>query len=132
MKISLPDEMKQWVMSWVEDGLYPDASAHVCDLIRRDQERAARLAHHQALLTEGIESGASDLSVQDVIARADKEYGRKRYLIAKALWEFVAENRNKPVEQRAPNDADDMESILDADYPAEVATLIALEPFKKR
>jgi hypothetical protein len=25
-----------------------------------------------------------------------------------------------------------MEAILDADYPAEVATLIALEPFKNR
>lgn len=57
---------------------------------------------------------------------------RKRYLIAKALWEFVAENRNKPVEQQAPNDADDMEAILDSNYPAEVATLIALEPFKRR
>lgn len=57
---------------------------------------------------------------------------RKRYLIAKALWEFVAENRNKPIERQAPNDADDMEAILDIDYRAEVATLIALEPYKKR
>lgn len=119
-------------MSRVADGLYPGASAYVCDVIRRDQERAARLTHHQALLSEGIESGVSDLSVQNVLARADKEYGRKRYLIAKALWEFVAENRSKPIERQAPNDADDMEAILDADYPAEVATLIALEPFKKR
>lgn len=39
---------------------------------------------------------------------------RKRFLIAKALWEFVAENRNKPIERQAPNDADDMEAILDA------------------
>ena len=57
---------------------------------------------------------------------------RKRYLIAKALWEFVGENRNKPVGRQAPNDADDMEAILDSDYPAEVSTLIALEPFKTR
>lgn len=57
---------------------------------------------------------------------------RKRYLIAKALWEFVAENRKKSIEHQAPNDADDMEAILDADYPSEVTTLIALEPFKTR
>ncbi|MFA5951996.1 MAG: hypothetical protein WC807_17115 [Hyphomicrobium sp.] len=57
---------------------------------------------------------------------------RKRYLIAKALWEFVAENRSKPVEHQAPNDVDDMEAILDADFSAEVTTLIALEPFKGR
>lgn len=57
---------------------------------------------------------------------------RKRYLIAKALWEFVAENRKRPVERQAPSDVDDMEAILDGDYPAEVSTLIALEPYKAR
>lgn len=70
MKISLPDEMKQWVMSRVEAGLYPDASAYVCELIRRDQERAARTAHLQALVTEGISSGMTDLSFQAVVFAA--------------------------------------------------------------
>jgi len=77
MKISLPDEMKQWVMSRVADGLYPDASAYVCDLIRRDRERAARTGYLQALVTEGIESGMTDLSAQDVIALADTEYDQE-------------------------------------------------------
>ena len=57
---------------------------------------------------------------------------RKRYLIAKALWEFVAENGKKSLERRAPNDVDDMEAILDQDYPAEVSTLIAMERHKER
>jgi len=57
---------------------------------------------------------------------------RKRYLIAKALWEFVADDRYKPIERQSPNDVDDMEAVLDTDYASEVATLIAMEPYKKR
>ncbi len=57
---------------------------------------------------------------------------RKNLLIAKALWEFVAENGVKPIERQSPNDVDDMELILDQDYPSEVATLIQLEKYQDR
>lgn len=82
MKLLLSAEMKQWVMSRVADGLYPDASAYVCDLIRRDQERAARTGYLQALVTEGIESGMTDISVEGVLALADKEYDQEQTLPA--------------------------------------------------
>ena len=57
---------------------------------------------------------------------------RKKYLIAKALWEFVAQDGNKPIKRQCRNDVQDMETILDRDYPAELAVLIKAERFKDR
>ncbi len=57
---------------------------------------------------------------------------RKDFLIAKALWEFVAEDGKKPTERQSRSDVDDMEAILDRDYSAETATLMRMEKFKDR
>lgn len=57
---------------------------------------------------------------------------RKKYLIAKALWEFVAQDGSKPIERQCRSDVQDMETILDRDYPAELAVLIKAEAFKDR
>jgi len=47
----------------------------VRDLIRRDQERVDKLAALQQLIQEGEESGASDLSAADIIAKARQRAG---------------------------------------------------------
>jgi hypothetical protein len=57
---------------------------------------------------------------------------RKKYLIAKALWEFVAQDGNKPIERQCRSDVQDMETVLDRDYPAELEVLIKAERFKDR
>lgn len=57
MNVSLPEQMKNWVEAQAETGRYANASDYVRDLIRRDQERAHKIAHMQKLITEGIESG---------------------------------------------------------------------------
>ena len=57
MNVSLPDAMKQWVEQQAQSGRYSNASDYVRDLIRRDQDKAAKIANMQALVTEGIESG---------------------------------------------------------------------------
>ncbi len=46
----------------------------------RSQDSAERLAHLQALISEGLQSGLSDLSVQDVIAQADQIYDNDQIL----------------------------------------------------
>jgi len=66
MNISLPDQMKAWVESRSEDGRYSNASDYVRDLIRRDQQRADEIAELNALIQEGIDSGISDRTVEDV------------------------------------------------------------------
>jgi antitoxin ParD1/3/4 len=77
MNVSLPDPMKDWVEAQARTGRYSNASDDVRDLIRRDQERNAKLAELQALVTEGIESGISTRSKDD-IRRVSKETAMAR------------------------------------------------------
>lgn len=72
MNISLPDQMKSWVEAQAQSGRYGNASDYVRDLIRRDQERRAKIAHMQKLVDEAYESGVSDLTFPQMreIARA--------------------------------------------------------------
>jgi antitoxin ParD1/3/4 len=73
MNVSLPDPMKDWVEAQARSGRYSNASDYVRDLIRRDQERAAKLAELQKLITEGIESGVSGRSVNDILEAAREQ-----------------------------------------------------------
>lgn len=66
MNVSLPDPMKDWVEQQAKGGRYSNASDYVRDLIRRDQERKEKIAQMQARVTEGIESGAGDRSMDDL------------------------------------------------------------------
>jgi antitoxin ParD1/3/4 len=68
MNVSLPDAMKDWVEAQSRSGRYSNASDYVRDLIRRDQDRAAKIARMQALVSEGLESGISDRSMAEIRA----------------------------------------------------------------
>lgn len=74
MNISLPDVMKHWVEAQAQTGRYSNASDYIRDLIRRDQERATKITEMQRLITEGLESGISDLSVDQIWAAARKQH----------------------------------------------------------
>ena len=79
MNVSLPDPMKDWVEAQARTGRYSNASDYVRDLIRRDQERAAKLEELQRLITEGIESGVSARSIGDILKAArDQAAGAAR------------------------------------------------------
>jgi len=70
MNVSLPDMMKLWVEQQAETGRYSNASDYVRDLIRRDQERAAKVAHLQQLVDEGINSGRGNRTMVQLEAAA--------------------------------------------------------------
>lgn len=70
MNVSLPDMMKLWVEQQAETGRYSNASDYVRDLIRRDQERAAKVAHLQQLVDEGINSGRGTRTMAQLEAAA--------------------------------------------------------------
>ena len=72
MNVSLPDPMKEWVEARARTGRYSNASDYVRELIRRDQERADRIADLQKLVNEGLASGVSGRS-WDEIARMSRE-----------------------------------------------------------
>lgn len=73
MNISLPDPMKQWVEGRAETGRYSNASDYVRDLIRRDQERAAKIAHMQKLVDDARNGGIGKESMADIRERALKQ-----------------------------------------------------------
>lgn len=58
MNISLPEPMREWVQTQIDEGRYAGNSDYVRDLIRRDQERVAKIEAMQAAITKGLESGA--------------------------------------------------------------------------
>lgn len=72
MNVSLPDPMKSWVEAQTETGRYANASDYVRDLIRKDQERADKLALLQAKITEGLNSGISEKSMSEILDIARK------------------------------------------------------------
>ena len=75
MNVSLPDAMKDWVEGRAGTGRYSNASDYVRDLIRRDRERAEKIARMQRLIDEGIESGVTDKSIKDIRAEARRRLG---------------------------------------------------------
>lgn len=70
MKISLPDPMRDWVQTQIQDREYSSSSDYVRDLIRRDQEVRQQQQTLQAAITEGLKSGISNRSMDDVLKEA--------------------------------------------------------------
>lgn len=70
MNISLPDKMKQWVEEQVETGRFGNSSDYMRDLVRRDQERAQKRAEFERLVQEGLDSGISPLTPEEIFAEA--------------------------------------------------------------
>jgi len=75
MNISLPEAMKRWVERQAQSGRFGNSSDYVRELIRRDQERQAKIAHVQALVDEGIGSGRSSHTMEDLKALARHKAG---------------------------------------------------------
>ena len=67
MNISLPDALKEWVEEQAHSGRYSNSSDYMRDLIRRDQERALKIANMQALVSEAIQSGEGKKSMDELL-----------------------------------------------------------------
>lgn len=66
MNVSLPEAMKAWVEQRSKTGRYSNASDYVRDLIRRDQDRAEKIARMQILIDEAVESGAGRRTMEEI------------------------------------------------------------------
>lgn len=79
MNVSLPDTMKDWVEAQAGTGRYANASDYVRDLIRRDQDRLAKIAELQHLVDAGLASGISTRTPNEI-----RQLGRDRLAAAQA------------------------------------------------
>jgi antitoxin ParD1/3/4 len=64
--VSLPEHLKRWCETQASVGGYADSGAYVRDLIQRDQARAGL----QGAIDEGLASGISDRSLDEIMAEA--------------------------------------------------------------
>lgn len=78
MNVSLPAPMKDWVELQTQSGRYSNASDYVRDLIRRDQERSEKIAAMQKALDDGLSSGISSRSMEDIRRAAKQKLARKQ------------------------------------------------------
>lgn len=76
MNVSLPDAMKSWVEEQAQTGRYSNASDYVRDLIRRDQQRADKIAAMQRLVDEAKSSGISTRTVEEIFDEATARHRR--------------------------------------------------------
>lgn len=78
MNVSLPDAMKDWVESQTRTGRYGNVSDYVRDLIRRDQERADKIAAMQHWIDEAEASGVTSDAVPEILAEARRQSRARR------------------------------------------------------
>ncbi|WP_420479577.1 type II toxin-antitoxin system ParD family antitoxin [Brevundimonas sp. FT23028] len=78
MNISLPAQMKKWVEDQTKDGRYANSSDVIRDLIRREQIKAEKIAHMQALIDEGRASGISTRTMEDIRTEALARIAQRR------------------------------------------------------
>ncbi|KGE03835.1 type II toxin-antitoxin system ParD family antitoxin [Pseudohaliea rubra] len=78
MNVSLPDAMKAWVDECSRSGRYSNASDYVRDLIRRDQERAGRIAELQGLIDEALAGGDGVRTMDSLQAEATARLARDK------------------------------------------------------
>lgn len=70
MNVSVPEPMKAWCEDQVRQGRYATTSDYVRDLIRRDQDKRSDAQTLQSLIDEGLASGTSDRSLEEILAEA--------------------------------------------------------------
>ncbi|RXT52512.1 antitoxin [Bosea sp. Tri-44] len=70
VNMSLPASMKDWVEAQTESGRYASASDYIRYLIRQDQERNEKITAMQHFVDEGLNSGVSSRSSEELFAAA--------------------------------------------------------------
>ncbi len=70
MNVSVPNPMKDWCEDQVRQGRYSTTSDYVRDLIRRDQDNRSAVRTLQAMIDEGMASGTSPRSLDEIFADA--------------------------------------------------------------
>ena len=78
MNVSLPNAMKQWVEQQAQSGRYSNSSDYVRDLIRQDQDKAAKIANMQTLVTEGITSRTGTRTMDQLLDTAKQQVSAEK------------------------------------------------------
>jgi antitoxin ParD1/3/4 len=75
--ITVTDQQAQWIQAQIATGNYASDSEVLRDLIRREQKRSAKLHALQQAIQEGLDSGISDKTVEEIWAEAVQRHRAK-------------------------------------------------------
>jgi antitoxin ParD1/3/4 len=76
MNISVPDQMKDWVESQIEEGHFSNVSDFMRDLIRKAQHREAERAYYQAAADAGFAGEFEETAIEDILPGIKKRTRR--------------------------------------------------------
>ena len=66
--ITLSDAQDAWIKAQIARGDFTNDSEYIRDLVRRDQEGQAKLSDLRSAIAEGLESGVSERSLDQIWA----------------------------------------------------------------
>ena len=69
--ITLSASQDAWIKSRIAGGEFTNDSEYIRDLVKRDKSQQDRLATLRAAIAEGLDSGASDQSLDDIWSAAE-------------------------------------------------------------
>jgi antitoxin ParD1/3/4 len=69
--ITLSTSQDAWIKSQIARGEFTNDSEYIRDLVKRDQSQQDRLASLRAAIAEGLDSGTSDQSLDDIWKAAE-------------------------------------------------------------
>jgi len=76
--ITLSEQQDAWVKARIESGSYTNDSEYFRDLIRRDQEQNGKFIALKQAIQEGLDSGVSERTMDDVWREAKQRHRAKR------------------------------------------------------
>ena len=79
LSVRLSDELTKWVAKKSRDLDRDDASAYVRLLISEAYEREVKIKNLQALVDEGLKSGISEMTMEEIFDRALRRYKAKQH-----------------------------------------------------
>lgn len=71
--ITFADKQDEWLKLVVKQGHYKDESDYIRDLVRRDEEKNRKFLLTKVALQEGLDSGISKKSLDEIWSQAQSE-----------------------------------------------------------
>jgi|GEM_PF-3185159 len=76
--ITFTEQQEAYIKSLIEQGFYIDESDYVGDIVRKDQECRKRIIDLNVALIEGMESGPSDATIDNIWGEAIIEHNTRQ------------------------------------------------------
>ena len=71
--ITLSDTQDAWIKRQIAEGGFTNDSEYIRDLVRRDQEGQEKLSGLREAIAEGLDSGVSDRSLEEIWADGERQ-----------------------------------------------------------